>query len=909
MYQFRRAAAAVVLMALPSLAVAQTSQRSEITGVVTDASDALIVGAHVTLAGPGLPGGSIVALTDTRGEYRFRDLLPTEYSVTITASGFDSVVRRGIQLPVETTFAIDVRLDVSGMSETVHVDAMPPLVDVRTAASPTVLPQAMLHDLPTNRSLPELLNLAPGIGIGILYNDVQGSSIAYGGTQGSNGVTVDGVSIVESFFGDARVSLNYDWVDHVQVVALGAAADYGGTTGATANGVLRSGTDRFSAFGNYLWERPGWNSDNTASLPNGWRNLHKSLPLTTWYDTSGQLGGPLIPKRVWFFGGVQYLHHVYAPPGLVDGNTDGRKLQSLVKVDAAPASPVRLQGFFTHGAADTDGYGAGVPGSGPHLATSQMMTVHNNVWNARATWTPGSATLVEVRTSGFREDEDHEPRPPFTRAGPPYVRDDGTGLSSGAASYSELHQRSITASGSAAHDFTAFGQLHEFKTGVEFEHAPTESINGYSGGRFYVAFNGVLQTVDYWNGTDSRLTNRRTTLFAEDRWRMTDRVTLELGLRGDLNQGAVPVLGQVFASSPLGPRAGLAWDVTKNHRTVVRAHYGRYHDQLFSALYSRKDASAFNPRTRYQIVDGQLGPLQTSDVPPQDVVISSDIAQPHVDQWTGSVDREVGRDLAITLQYIRRHFGSFIGYVDPNLATYPLVTVHDPGPDNVSGTADDGGEFQVAQVLSFGDRAWELTNPSAAWRHYDALQVIAGKRQGHSWQMQASYTWSRSASTVDNLDHTNLAQGTLSPLAGVGGNLNVARQGAGEPTFGFNEAKALASWRAPWWGGFLVSTVGRWQTGVRWNRIFFSPLPGYPLINAEPVGSHVGPSIRTIDLRAEKTFALQAPRIRVGVMMDAFNVTNGAAPLSISGISGPLYGLPSVLIPPRQLRAGIRVEF
>jgi len=71
----------------------------------------------------------------------------------------------------------------------------------------------------------------------------------------------------------------------------------------------------------------------------------------------------------------------------------------------------------------------------------------------------------------------------------------------------------------------------------------------------------------------------------------------------------------------------------------------------------------------------------------------------------------------------------------------------------------------------------------------------------------------------------------------------------------------------------------------------------------------VGPSIRTIDLRAEKTFALQAPRIRVGVMMDAFNVTNGAAPLSISGISGPLYGLPSVLIPPRQLRAGIRVEF
>jgi hypothetical protein len=107
-----------------------------------------------------------VALTDTRGEYRFRDLLPTEYSVTITASGFDSVV--------PPRHSIASRDDVCDRRQArclryvrdVHVDAMPPLVDVRTAASPTVLPQAMLHDLPTNRSLPELLNLAPGIGIG-----------------------------------------------------------------------------------------------------------------------------------------------------------------------------------------------------------------------------------------------------------------------------------------------------------------------------------------------------------------------------------------------------------------------------------------------------------------------------------------------------------------------------------------------------------------------------------------------------------------------------------------------------------------------------------------------------------------------------------------------------------------------
>src|SRR5205823_11455098 len=129
-----------------------------------------------------------------------------------------------------------------------------------------------------------------------------------------------------------------------------------------------------------------------------------------------------------------------------------------------------------------------------------------------------------------------------------------------------------------------------------------------------------------------------------------------------------------------------------------------------------------------------------------------------------------------------------------NLANYPLVSVQDPGPDGILGTADDGGVFHVAQVLNFGDRSWALTNPESAWRHYNALQMIAQKREAHGWQMQASYTWSRLTGTIDNIDHTNLAQGTLSPLGGVGGNPNVARQGPGTPTFGFNEAKALASW-------------------------------------------------------------------------------------------------------------------
>src|SRR5205823_2140229 len=103
---------------------------------------------------------------------------------------------------------------------------------------------------------------------------------------------------------------------HVQVVALGANAEYGGTTGAISSGVLRSGTNRFSGLGEYLWKQPGWQSNNTDGLPDIWRNLRKPLPLKAWFDAGMQLGGPLARDRMWFFAGIEYLHHDYPPPGL-----------------------------------------------------------------------------------------------------------------------------------------------------------------------------------------------------------------------------------------------------------------------------------------------------------------------------------------------------------------------------------------------------------------------------------------------------------------------------------------------------------------------------------------------------------------------------------------------------------------
>ena len=88
-----------------------------------------------------------------------------------------------------------------------------------------------------------MLSLTPGVTTTTpLFGYV--GEVAFGGTQGSNGFSVDGVNLTESSLGDQWSQVNYNWLEQVQVVGLGAPAEYGTSTGAIVNGVLRSGSNR-----------------------------------------------------------------------------------------------------------------------------------------------------------------------------------------------------------------------------------------------------------------------------------------------------------------------------------------------------------------------------------------------------------------------------------------------------------------------------------------------------------------------------------------------------------------------------------------------------------------------------------------------------------------------------------------
>ena len=159
---------------------------------------------------------------------------------------------------------------------------------------------------------------------------------------------------------------------------------------------------------------------------------------------------------------------------------------------------------------------------------------------------------------------------------------------------------------------------------------------------------------------------------------MHDRVTLEPGVRIEHNRGSVPGVPEDFGTDAVALRFGIAWDVTGTQSTVVRGHYGRYHDPLYGGVYTYTQPNAHSPHTFYQIVDGQ--PVELFHyVEEVNLPGPSSLKASHVDQWVAGVERAFGPNTTLQAQYIGRRFGNFIGWIDRRLADWIPYDVQDPG--------------------------------------------------------------------------------------------------------------------------------------------------------------------------------------------------------------------------------------
>jgi hypothetical protein len=291
------------LVLAPSLAFAQAA----ITGVVRDASGAVLPGVSVEASSPALIEKVRTATTDSSGQYRIIDLRPGLYNVTFQLTGFSTVRREGIELTGSLTATVSVELRVGGVQETITVSGSAPLVDTQSVRRQVTLNSEILTTAPTARSWAAMAVLVPGIVTQAGASaDVQVTPqmTVFGGMGGranEGRMQVDGLNTGAALNGGGVSTYVADISNASEVVTTTSGglgeAEVGGPT---LSIVPRSGGNK-TAGSLYLSGVPdGFVASNYSDEL---KNAGLSTPgaLIKQWDFTGGVGGPILRDRIWYY--------------------------------------------------------------------------------------------------------------------------------------------------------------------------------------------------------------------------------------------------------------------------------------------------------------------------------------------------------------------------------------------------------------------------------------------------------------------------------------------------------------------------------------------------------------------------------------------------------------------------------
>ena len=284
------------------------------TGSVTDPSGAAVPRARITATETGTGFERSIATDDT-GHYTLPSLRPTDYSLTVEATGFAKYIQRNVRLIADQTATIDVQLKVGSTAETMTVSAIAadaPLVDAATPTLTEVVGNTRIEELPLNgRAVAQLIALVPG-SAGASPTVVAAQSSLPGSVQPSingarnaqTGYLLDGAPFLDQYY---NTNIPFPFPDSLQEFSVQTStysARYGGNAGAVVNVVTKSGTN--SLHGNLF----GFNRNQAYNAANAFSGAVDPLHRT---DFGGTLGGPVyIP---WLYNGRDHTFFFFGYQG------------------------------------------------------------------------------------------------------------------------------------------------------------------------------------------------------------------------------------------------------------------------------------------------------------------------------------------------------------------------------------------------------------------------------------------------------------------------------------------------------------------------------------------------------------------------------------------------------------------
>jgi hypothetical protein len=302
-----------------------SAQDAAITGVVTDASGAVLPGVTVETTSAALTEKVRSVVTDGTGQYRIVALPPGTYALTYVLPGFGTVKREGIQLSGAITATVNVELRVGALQETVTVTGESPIVDVQSARRQQVIDGDVLAAIPTSRSYNDVLQLVPGVVAGNGQVQLRPGMLlftAHGGSAQDGRLTVDGINTGASR-GGAGVSGYIPDMQNAAEVAFTISGNLGEaeTGGPQMSVVPKQGGNTFSGSFFLSALNDAMQADNfDAAQLSVLAAPAKSLLLR---DYQVSLGGPVIRDRMWFFFNHRGVDYADAQPGIFANKNAG----------------------------------------------------------------------------------------------------------------------------------------------------------------------------------------------------------------------------------------------------------------------------------------------------------------------------------------------------------------------------------------------------------------------------------------------------------------------------------------------------------------------------------------------------------------------------------------------------------
>jgi hypothetical protein len=775
---------------------AQQIATATITGTVKDPSGALVSGAQVT-ATQKATGISRETVANGTGFFVMTNLASGAYELKVRSTGFAEQRLPNVTLQVGQTFNVEVSLTLT-VQETVVLDDRfnYELVNTNSAVVDGVIRGFEIENLPLNgRNFLELALLIPGNSPAPNFDPTKTNTvvISSAGQLGRGGnVTVDGADDNDDVVGGQVQNISQEAVQEFQIATNRFSAELGRSGSSVINIVTKAGTNEFHGSASFYFR------DNALQgLP---ATLDRGLGQTPPFDReqySFALGGPIKKERAWFFGSVEYRNQDGASlVGVRDlaartirrtfADAPLNDLLSTERFDWQPSSQDHL--FFRYSLQREDDVASSTLDRAIGSASQRQASVNNThsfLTNYTRVLSPRAVNSFNFSYSTFFNDI--EPVTPGPQLTFPSIQDGASFRVPQGTKQRRLQFSDTFSIVHGNHSFHFGGEIQRVDADFDlrvFQAGRIELIEDFPdfdrNGDARVDDNDLLFAVTLRSGKPTQsllIPDADSTYFAgfiQDDWRVHPQLTLNLGLRyeldtdvknvsrtAELNPIILPFLKGTRGrdKNNFGPRFGFNY-ATKNGRTSIHGGYGIYYDRITLEIQSLErglDGRALPIEVRagnllfiqgnpFDPIMGQFPPGAPTLANPFTGfilpgagagginIIDNSMQNPMVQQTNIGIQHEFAGDFVVRADYLHNFGTHFIIGRTIGSVFNPVVG----GPDSV------------------------VNLESSVKTKYDGLLMSVEKRFSHRYQFRASYTLAK-AFNYANDDQIPFSNGPLNP--------------------------------------------------------------------------------------------------------------------------------------------------